>query len=445
MYGDQHRQCGTRQHRASFGIAHCLRSSDQISLVRRPLLKFNHGEYEIVGSDRRRREAAPVNVQDSEAGMGISRLVRRVLVLVFAGGVWAAGGSSAQPAQTAKDMEINWNVRQATDSRLTMLDVSLMGDSIDPDTGGLNFSHTDVSIPGNFGLEVAVRRNMSQGWKYHSSVSAEFGNWWLEVPKVTQLIPEEGVTAFACANQQQPETISITINGSSGGEPVEVQVPYRDYSDGLHLHVPGQGSKMILRELTGTQWAAGTAMATADNWIFKCRAPSANTLTYEGLTAHSPSGDEYIFDRVEFVKAPDGVARNQGSFGRTYFTLLATQVTDASGNTVSYNYDNLNRLTSISASDGRLITLSYSGSSKLISSVTANGRTWNYAYAPGPQLSQVTLPDSKTWTFDLEGMAVTPEPGSCSTSDRTLTVTHPYGMTAHSSFQKRNTGKRSRS
>ncbi|WP_291061455.1 hypothetical protein, partial [Hyphomonas sp.] len=326
-------------------------------------------------------------------------------------------------------MEINWNVRQATDSRLTMLDVSLMGDSIDPDTGGLNFSHTDVSIPGNFGLEVAVRRNMSQGWKYHSSVSAEFGNWWLEVPKVTQLIPEEGVTAFACANQQQPETISITINGSSGGEPVEVQVPYRDYSDGLHLHVPGQGSKMILRELTGTQWAAGTAMATADNWIFKCRAPSANTLTYEGLTAHSPSGDEYIFDRVEFVKAPDGVARNQGSFGRTYFTLLATQVTDASGNTVSYNYDNLNRLTSISASDGRLITLSYSGSSKLISSVTANGRTWNYAYAPGPQLSQVTLPDSKTWTFDLEGMAVTPEPGSCSTSDRTLTVTHPYGMT----------------
>jgi RHS repeat-associated protein len=342
------------------------------------------------------------------------------------------GAALAQPAQTVKDMEVNWNVRQATDSRLTMLDNSLMGDSIDPDTGGLNFSHTDVSIPGNFGLEVAIRRNLSQGWKYHNSVSAEFGDWWLEVPKVTQLIPESGVSAFACASQQEPESITITVNGSSGGEPVEVNVPYKDYSDGLHLHVPGQGSKMILRELTGTQWATGTAMATTDNWIFKCRAPSANTLGYEGLTAYSPAGDEYIFDRVQFVKAADGVARNQGSFGRTYFTLLATKVTDVNGNTVDYSYDSLNRLTSISASDGRLITLSYTGSSKLISSVTANGRTWTYTYAPQPsipRLTQVTLPDSKTWSFSLQGMRAEVTPGSCTAADATLTMTHPYGMT----------------
>ncbi len=365
--------------------------------------------------------------------MAISLWVSRTVIVLVAALLWISGLASAQPAQSVKDMEVNWNVRQATDSRLTMLDNALMGDSIDPDTGGINFSHTDVSIPGNSGLEVAVRRNLSQGWKYHDTVSTEFGDWWLEVPKVTQLMPLEGVSpAFACAAQDVPDSLTMTVQGSSGGEPIEVQVPYRDYSDGLHVHVPGQGSKMILRELTGTQWAAGTAMATTDNWIFRCREPSTNTGGYEGLTGYSPAGDEYIFDRVKFVKAPDGVARNQGAFARTYFTLLATRVTDVNGNTVDYNYDSLNRLTSISASDGRLITLGYSGSSTLISSVAANGRTWSYAYAPEsliPRLTQVTLPDAKTWTFDLFAMRVPVEPGSCTRANQTLTVTHPYGMT----------------
>ena len=351
------------------------------------------------------------------------RAVWRVAALAGVMLVSAAGPGLAQPSQTADDIAVNWNVRQATDSRLTMLDVSLMGDSIDPDTGGLNFSHVDVSLPGNFGLEVAIRRNLSQGWKYHDSVSAEFGNWWLDIPRITELIPEEGGSTFDCSNQETPPTITITINGSSGGEPQEIQVPYRDYSDGLHLHIPGQGSKMIARQLTGAQWPLGTAMATADNWIFKCGSGS------EPLKAISPAGDEYLFGAQTFIKAPDGIVGGAGAFGRTYYTLLVTQVRDVNGNTVDYNYDTSGRLASISASDGRLITISYSGSSKLVSSVTANGRTWSYTYAPGPELTQVTLPDSKTWTFNLAAMRSEVEPGSCSTTDKTLTVTHPYGMT----------------
>ncbi len=103
-----------------------------------------------------------------------SGIPRAAIVTAF---LVSLGAALAQPSQTVKEFEVNWNVRQATDSRLTMLDNTLMGDSVDPDTGGLNFSHVDVSIPGNFGLEVAVRRNLSQGWKYHNSVSAEFGDW----------------------------------------------------------------------------------------------------------------------------------------------------------------------------------------------------------------------------------------------------------------------------
>ena len=62
-------------------------------------------------------------------------------------------------AQTA-DPEpiIDWQKRQTSNERLKAFGDDLMGDAIDAHIGSLVFSHTDVSIPGNSHLRVAVGR-----------------------------------------------------------------------------------------------------------------------------------------------------------------------------------------------------------------------------------------------------------------------------------------------
>ena len=69
-----------------------------------------------------------------------------------------------------------WEKRQNIDDRLTAFGDDLLGDAIDPHTGSLVFTQTDVSLPGNSNLQVAVTRRRSQGFLYHENEHSEFGD-----------------------------------------------------------------------------------------------------------------------------------------------------------------------------------------------------------------------------------------------------------------------------
>ena len=68
------------------------------------------------------------------------------------------------PSEAYFDMDVL--KRASVEERLQAMGNTLLGDQIDPNTGSFSFAHTDISLPGNSGLEVAIRRTRNFGDPY---------------------------------------------------------------------------------------------------------------------------------------------------------------------------------------------------------------------------------------------------------------------------------------
>lgn len=354
----------------------------------------------------------------------------------LSGSTQSSSTQSSSSGQSDQIPEIEWEKRQGSEQRLTALGMDLMGDGIDPHTGSIEFSQTDVSIPGNFDLPVAITRKRRSGHFYRDDVHVEFGDWQIDVPRIHVTLPDQPTANIdwvgnRCTRSYAAQFETLVYFGAAYSR--------TKYANGLVMDIPGQGGKQILEAPVGSQWPTGTTHVTTDYWRLECLPLPGG----QGFTAYAPNGDVYTFDTYIVRQAHHLGTKiaNTPIMERERHMLAASQVRDVHGNTVNYTYDSSGRLTRIEASDGRLITLAYSGT--LITSVTANGRTWTYQYGnkyyPEAQsgtelrtnaLIQVNQPDGTKWTFDIAGMDATPGLGKlCPQSSQTLTITHPYGAT----------------
>lgn len=347
---------------------------------------------------------------------------------------------SVAGAQTNdEDPIIEWEKRQGAEQRLRAYGTDLLGDGIDPHTGAIQFQHTDVELPGNSGLEVAIRRKISQGQYYYSATNVEFGDWQLDVPRISVLHAAEGVgitqgfQGNRCSNSFDTSFPLL--------RPVVQNVQRGAYSGGVVFEAPGTGSIQLQEDPHGDQWPAAASHSSTEGWWFECIPASDGG---QGFKAHAPNGDVYILNEVIVRVGPRFTFTGSNHIVRERTIIAASRVTDVNGNSVDYNYDSTGRLTSIVANDGRQITIGYSGAGQLITSVTANGRTWVYNYTtttyfgrswnpyygpPRQTLTTVTRPDGRSWTFDLDAMEARPGPGvGCFEIAQTLTVTHPTGV-----------------
>ena len=275
-----------------------------------------------------------------------------------------------------EDPIIEWEKRQNVDERLRAYGTDLLGDGIDPHTGAISFQHTDVELPGNSHLEVAVRRKIFQGEFYHMSEAVEFGDWQLDVPKIHTLHGDDGFTGNRCSND-----FATVFPPEIGFTPTNLLK--HEYSEGLILEAPGGQSIQLLEGSPhfpfGAQWPSAASHVSTEGWWFECISASDGG---EGFKAHAPNGDVYILNKV-IVREGNPLGGWASSLRFRKRTIIAaTRVTDVSGNYVDYTYDGLGRLTRIQANDGRRIDIHYNGANEYISSVTANGRTWSYSYSP---------------------------------------------------------------
>ena len=340
---------------------------------------------------------------------------------------------------------VEWEKKQNAEQRLEVFGDDFLGDAIDPHTGALVFSHTDVDLPGNSSLPVSLTRTRAGGFSYRDGVDAEFGDWTISVPRIkVSSIVTKGWVGQRCS-QPAKNILNVYFDGKTFTQP-------HDYSNGIEMEIPGQGNQQVLDKNGVTIFPSHATKVTKQHWYFTCITASDGG---QGLLAHAPNGDTYRFDRFYTLYEARLGMIGTSPLARDVNILAATEVKDVHGNWVRYQYDGANRLTSITANDGRAITLGYSGSSKLIRTVTANGEVWRYNYRrntytkalwmplaeyalTGQVLSAVTQPDGHSWSFNLDNMSASAAPagrGSCRELSHTVSLTHPYGATGTFTLQ----------
>jgi hypothetical protein len=267
------------------------------------------------------------------------------------------------------------------------------GDSVSLYNGALSFSVTDISVPGNSALPVALTRTMSVSprpdfYMYDDPLA----DWDLDVPRISGVY---GPTwpATRCS--------SVTAGTAAPNVTVVGGATYTglDYYQGLQASMPG-GGELIVADRTTPKPSTGTYKWLTPALTYISCLPSIQNGSGEGFSALTADGTRYTFDYMAQtyeppLQNPSSLGTLPGELNRRNNIMYATRVEDRFGHWVTYSYSNSAtlpaQLTKIEADDGRLIELTYYGSGKLKTAVS-HGRTWTYAYnGAGSSLTSVTL------------------------------------------------------
>ncbi len=281
---------------------------------------------------------------------------------------------------------------------------TVFGDHVDLYSGALSFSATDVSLPGNNALPVAIARKFSASERGVTGLIGRdnaFGDWELDLPRVSGIFGPNWHDQRCSVGE--PPMIGTVLSG--------------EYWAGNHADMPGGGE--MLQATTGTRpkpTGGPWTWVTAGDTYFSCL-PAITNGSGEGFLAVTKDGTKYWFNHMAqyeeslftkpMVRWEDGRV-DYWNINRRRNVLYPTRVEDRFGNWVTYTYSNSFsqrvKLTQISSSDGRSLTLGHDASSR-ITSVSDGSRTWTYQYT-GNSLSRVNLPDSSHWTIDFAALSV---------------------------------------
>lgn len=223
---------------------------------------------------------------------------------------------------------------------------AVFGDRVSLYDGATTFAVTDVSLPGNDALPVAVSRELairdlrqvpSNGGALHG-----FGDWSLDVPYIWGTFTwQDGWTLGAhaatdrCSDNTGYVDTSLPIPGGTG------EVPYEDVWNGDQLHIPGAGDQALLANTQAKAPAYASAgtykWVTTGHWKVSCLA-SVTGMAGEGFVAVSPAGVRYTFNYAVTVPtspvawqynvklSPEGVAREN-----IYLLATTCRIASATG------------------------------------------------------------------------------------------------------------------
>lgn len=334
----------------------------------------------------------PEGTNFKEENMGSQRIVRSVAfvcVLVFSGTL------------AAKLPWEEYGERIKAQESIGILGEDLFGDTVNYQDGALSFSATDISLPGNSGLPVALKRTFSASGRTNAAGYDEvFADWELDLPRLS------GV--FAPTWQDQRCSSAVAPPGVNLGQG-SYYTP-EDYWGGNSASMPNGGEMLVLQAGVPQPSTGGPYKWMTPGFTYFSCLTSIKNGTGEGFLAVTPDGTKYWFDwMAQYTHAPLAspmtVTADPLSLSRKRNVLYATRVEDRFGNWVTYTYANTYnspaRLNSIQSNDGRSITLTYNGNGR-VATASNGSRTWTYQYQT--TLSAVILP-RRTRSYDTKGHA----------------------------------------
>jgi len=239
---------------------------------------------------------------------------------------------------------------------------------IDPFSGNLSITHTDLVVPGNGGLDIVINRVYNSLQETVGLQSVTGVGWTIHFGRIVV----SSSNASKICNQG---TLSVSTTDN----------PSLELSD---------GSRKLLVLSTNQ---ANAYLVTKDNWKAECNSPG------EGLVVTSPSGTQYIMDQFEF-NGTAGVTQEVVSF-------YTSKIIDRNGNFLNINYKynfGIRYIDTVTSSDSRTVSFNYSNlnsANVLLKSISANGQTWNYKFkkvtttGPLANYNYMTQVDSPVTSF----------------------------------------------
>lgn len=338
----------------------------------------------------------------------------------------------------------------------------LFGDQVDLQTGALSFRTTDLSIPGNNKLPVALTRTyqIRSGNGFPDSESPpndlHLGDWELALPRIEGVFPAQ--TGWVNANPSKGALRCSVANAAEASARTlkhdGVWFQGHELWHGTKMYLGDSGSPLLVARGGVQKPTSGTGYTWVTSaWTWVSCLDTIKNGTGQGFLAVTSDGTKYWFDHMAAngetsLTKPKESGVGKATLTRKRYALYVTRVEDRFGNWVAYHYGNTAdqpvRLASIASSDNRTISLGYTGA--YITSASDGIRTWHYGYS-GSKLTTVTLPDNSQWgmSFAFKGRIdyIKGEPGEewrdCynpgspmnEQTPATGSITHPSGAVAH--------------
>jgi YD repeat-containing protein len=316
----------------------------------------------------------------------LPRLFAISLATFAASGAWADGVNEPIPTY----------YQEAGVSRNRGYENQHANELIDPFSGKLQWHYTDLFIPGNGGLDIAVQRSYSSVNEQIAERSPVGMGWTMHFGRILR-------RAF----------IAICDPGHPPGRNAVLELP--------------DGSRQTLHPALDNPSFGGATFITKSFWRGKCNAQQ------NGLDMTSPDGTTYEMTTGGY---------QIGDLGKEQSTYYTTRIIDRNGNTLNIAYTSLSipsvigatgfAVKTITASDGRVVTFNYVNGA--LDNITDGTRVWTYivskvtGYQDQFNLDEVKRPDGNSWKYQYNPpLSISPPypPGALSMKK----VTYPTGGT----------------
>ena len=323
--------------------------------------------------------------------------------LLALAGLLLAASTTAIAQETGKAAWEEYDKLVDASKNISMLGSDALGDSVDLATGGLSFSATDISIPGNSKLPVSLTRSFTVTNRDDLDERDDllFADWNLDLPRIS------GTFASTWPDNR------CTGNGIPPGQQVgNAYFQAMEYWDGVKAKMPGGGDLLLAESSAPKPTDGNTYRWVTSGWTyFRCLGSIQNG-TGQGFLAIASDGTKYWFDWMAQHYEPPMRKKDPQPphvnrlLVRRVNMLYATKIEDRFGNTVTLTFTNAwnapARLTKIASSDGRQITFTYNSRGH-IATASDGTQTWTYGYSyPSSYrgtLTTVTQPDGRQWSI----------------------------------------------